>query len=104
MRRSGTHTEWRFLLMAEQGAKPQRRPGGAPPPWLPGALAVLVPPDGRARRALVPDLRGFGDSDVLADPTAYVVMLLDHLRLPSTGVCLHQAIPGVACHRLCLLI
>jgi pimeloyl-ACP methyl ester carboxylesterase len=45
----------------------------------------------RGFRALAPDLRGYGDSSVPADPAAYsifhivgdVVALLDHLRLPK---------------------
>jgi hypothetical protein len=45
----------------ERGRHPSRRragpcrwAGGAPPPWLPGALALVAPPDGRPRRARFP--------------------------------------------------
>ncbi|WVZ91498.1 hypothetical protein U9M48_037662 [Paspalum notatum var. saurae] len=52
----------------------------------------------RGFRALAPDLRGFGDSSVPADPDAYsvfhivgdLVALLDHLRLSKVFVVAHD--------------
>lgn len=45
-------------------------------------------------RAIAPDLRGFGDTDVPTDPAAYTVFhiigdligLLDHLELPRVSL------------------
>jgi len=63
----------------------------------------------RGFRALAPDLRGYGDSSVPADPAAYsifhivgdLVALLDHLRLPKVLVVGHDWGAHVAWH-LCL--
>jgi pimeloyl-ACP methyl ester carboxylesterase len=63
----------------------------------------------RGFRALDPDLRGYGDSSVPADPAAYsilhivrdLVALLDHLRLPRVFLVGHDWGTQVAWH-LCL--
>ncbi|XP_078148966.1 epoxide hydrolase 2-like [Carex rostrata] len=60
-------------------------------------------------RAIAPDLRGYGDTDVPADPAAYtifhivgdVIGLLDHLELPRVFVVGHDWGAIVAWH-LCL--
>ena len=58
--------------------------------WVSG---IVAPPDGRARRALIPDLRDFGDSSAPADPAIYVVLLPDNLH-DAMGS-LHHTIPSV---------
>jgi hypothetical protein len=69
-------------------AGPCRWAGGAPPPWLPGALALVAPPDGRPRRARFPELSlslSFGTitSAATATPTprrSHGVLHLPHRR------------------------
>ncbi|KAL6638363.1 hypothetical protein ACP70R_023858 [Stipagrostis hirtigluma subsp. patula] len=88
------------LHVAEQG--PAAGPAvlllhGFPELWLSWRhqMAALA---ARGFRALAPDLRGYGDSDVPADPAAYtifdivgdLVALLDHLRLPKVFVVGHD--------------
>jgi hypothetical protein len=51
-------------------------------------------------RAIAPDLRGYGDTDVPADPAAYTVFhivgdlvgLLDHLELPCVSLALFASV------------
>ncbi|KAL6599830.1 hypothetical protein ACP70R_045481 [Stipagrostis hirtigluma subsp. patula] len=88
------------LHVAEQG--PTAGPAvlllhGFPELWLSWRhqMAALA---ARGFRALAPDLRGYGDSDVPADPAVYtifdivgdLVALLDHLRLPKVFVVGHD--------------
>jgi pimeloyl-ACP methyl ester carboxylesterase len=81
---------------------------GFPEMWLSWRhqMAALA---ARGFRALAPDLRGYGDSSVPADPAAYsilhivgdLVALLDHLRLPRVFLVGHDWGAQVAWH-LCL--
>ena len=60
-------------------------------------------------RAIAPDLRGYGDTDVPADPAAYTIFhivgdligLLDHLELPrvslATLIFLRHIIKHIVC-------
>jgi pimeloyl-ACP methyl ester carboxylesterase len=60
-------------------------------------------------RAIAPDLRGYGDTDVPADLPAYTVFhivgdllgLLDHLELPRVSLALFASVRKIIKHFAC---